>query len=375
MNILFLATVYRHLTDFHLPYITHLQSMGHNVIAAGSEDLNSKEILESNNVKCIDLDLSRSPFHFGNLKAIKRIREIIKSEDINLIHVHTPIAAAIARVALKKGFNTKIIYTAHGFHFYKGAPLLNWILYYTIEKILVSKTDFLIVINKEDYQIAKKMGYKDNLKLINGVGISPPDLAFKSEFEKALFIKELNITPNSKNIIYVAELNDNKNHIYLLRNWKVITSNISDLNLLIVGFGRNEKILKQYVFENELKNVYFLGYRRDVPKLLEISDVICLLSKREGLPKSIMEGLSYGLPAIVSNIRGLNDMIEEDVNGKIVELNDDYKLVQAFNCLLAENNYNNYSMRSLKSSENFLLTNLIPQYDMVYKLFLKEEEL
>jgi len=374
MNILFLATVYRHLTDFHLPYIKHLQSKGFKVLAAGSEDLDSREILRSNNVECIDLDLSRNPVDFGNFNAISNLQKIIKINNINLIHVHTPIAAAVARVALKKEFKTKIIYTAHGFHFYQGAPLKNWLIYYPIERLLTSKTDFLIVINNEDYKISKNLGYRNNVKLINGVGISPPENLFNNKFEKNIYLDENEIPKDRKNVIYVAELNDNKNHIFLLKNWRKICSNHPKLNLLIVGFGKNEEQLKKFVSDNELNNVYFLGYRKDVSKLLEISDVICLLSQREGLPKSIMEGMSHGLPAIVTRTRGLTDLIEDEINGRIVELNDNNKLIEAFDFVLCEKKHAELSKNSLLISEKFFLSNIIKEYEYVYKLFLKKEE-
>lgn len=328
MKVLFVASVYRHLTAFHIPFMEYFQQEGYEVYAAGTGV--DKEILEAHNISCIDISFSRNPFSSDNMKAYKQLKELFKKEKFDLVHVHTPVAAFLTRAAFRKSSYGKIVYTAHGFHFFKGAPLQNWLIYYPLEKLAAKWTDHLITINEEDYMNAKKFLPEHKVSLTHGVGVEPLQLELTEE-EKVELKSSLNLRKDSIVISYVAELNDNKNHIFLLNNWNEIKAATPQYELLIIGTGEKEAELKRIVTEKGLQDIHFLGFRRDVPKLLKITDIVCLLSLREGLPKSIIEAMTEGIPCIVSNTRGLRDLINCKELGCVVKLdNGDIELKEAF---------------------------------------------
>ena len=185
--------------------------------------------------------------------------------------------------------------------------------------------------------------------------------------EKKELRQSLNIDDDQCVISYVAELNDNKNHMFLLKNWNEIKAAAPNGHLLIIGAGPNQPIYEEYILENQLQDIHFLGYRKDVDKLLQISDIITLLSHREGLPKSIMEGMANGLPSVVTNTRGLTDLINHEVNGYVVNKGDDKNLIRYFVELI-----NDETLRR-KLGENsrllvkdFSLDSVVKDYEKVY---------
>lgn len=370
MKILFVASVYRHITAFHIPYIKHFQNQGYEVWVAGT-GIEDKEILEKLKVTCLDIPFSRKPFNKENLKALKMLKELFQLQRFDLVHVHTPVASLLTRVAFRKGKQGKIIYTAHGFHFFKGAPIHNWLIYYNMEKIAARWTDHLITINNEDYFNAHKLIDPNKVSLVHGVGVydSNENLTVK---DKLQLKKNLGLNQNSIVISYIAELNENKNHHFLLRNWQQIKKENSKLELLIIGTGEKEKELKGFVKKRKLEGIHFLGYRKDVPVLLQLTDIVTLLSHREGLPKSIMEAMLKQIPCIVTNTRGLKDLIENNINGFVIEHGDDSGLIDAFIKL-------GYSMNLRKEMgesayqlvEPYLLDNVIKEYSIIYEKILK----
>lgn len=365
MKILFVASVYRHLTAFHLPYLNYFQSQGYEVWAAGTgrED---KETLEKLNIKCVDIPFSRSPFSARNIESFKALKALFTTEKFDLVHVHTPVAALLTRIAFKNSQHGKIVYTAHGFHFFKGAPKKNWLIYFTAEKIAARWTDHLITINTEDYENAHKLLPTAKISNVHGVGV---EIATESltEMEKHHFKQKLGLQHDSVVISYVAELNANKNHHFLLRNWEEIKRSNPAFQLLIIGTGEKETELKEYVVKKKLTGIHFVGYRRDVPKLLQITDIVTLLSHREGLPKSIMEAMTAGIPCVVTNTRGLRDLIKSTENGFVINHEDDKELVIAFHELKQKQLRVEMGHRAKQLVEPFLLDSVLEEYKKVYQ--------
>ncbi|MGG2109361.1 glycosyltransferase family 4 protein [Lysinibacillus pakistanensis] len=373
MKILFVATVYRHLTAFHIPHMQYFQSLGYEVWAASGEGIYDRELLEKNNIRCVDISFSRSLKSIDNLKAISQMKRLLKKENFEYVDVHTPIASFITRYVARNLKDTKVVYTAHGFHFFKGAPLINWLLYYTAEKIAASWTTHLITINQEDYKIAKKLGYtEETVSYVHGVGVKIENQDISRIVEEDLK-KEFNIQDHHVVIAYVAELNENKNHLFLLKNWSAIKKVAPNAKLLIIGKGSHENLLKKYVNENSLKDITFTGYRRDVDDILKISDLVTLLSKREGLPKSIMEAMVHGLPCVVSNTRGLRDLVEHKKNGYIVDLGNGSSLINAFSRLVNDSVEREVCGEKARVDiEIYLLENVILEYQKVYQDIMNE---
>lgn len=367
-KVLFSANVFRHFTAFHTPYMKMLMDKGYEVYAIANEDYGGhKEQLDQIGVHTIEVPINRNPLSIDNLKSYQILKATMSDEDFDIVHVHTPIAAFLTRLAKPRHMNGKLIYTAHGFHFFKDAPLTNWLLYFPLEKMTAAKTDLLITTNNEDTVTAKRLGFtNDNLIHIKGVGveIDHPKL---TNTEKINLRTELGLTSESKVIICVAEMNDNKNQMFILKNWNKIKEEVPEAVLLFAGIGPNLEAYEHYTTENNLKDVHFLGFRRDVPNLLQISDVMTLLSHREGLPKSIMEGMAQGLPCIVTDTRGLVDLVDDNENGYIVEKGNDESLTYAFIKLLKDNNLRlKMGDKSKEKVESFTLDSVMKDYEQAY---------
>lgn len=370
MKILFVASVYRHITAFHIPYIKYFQSKGFEVWAAGTGE-EDRTTLEQLQIKCIDIPFSRSPLSSQNITAYKVLKRLFYTENFDLVHVHTPVAALLTRAAFRKVRHGKIVYTAHGFHFFEGAPKQNWIIYYTAEKLAAKWTDHLITINEEDFKNAHKLLPKGKVSYVHGVGV---EFASENLVEKQkIKLKEsLGLKSGSVVIAYVAELNHNKNHQFLFRNWKEIKQQNPNIELLIIGYGDKENELKEYVKEEQLLGIHFLGFRKDVPTLLQITDIVTLLSHREGLPKSIMEAMASSIPCVVTNTRGLRDLIKTNENGFVVNHDEDMELVKAFTTLTQEVQLREQMGQKAKQLvEPYLLDKVLQEYIPIYEHLLK----
>lgn len=256
--------------------------------------------------KVYHIDTSRSPIKFDNVRAIKHIRELVEDNQYDIVHCHTPIAAAVTRLACKslRKNGVRVIYTAHGFHFYDGAPWKNWLMYYPVEKWLSKYTDVLITINKEDYRRAKEKFYTDKIEYVPGVGIDVN--RFKENKTGRERIRcELGIDRNKIMLLSVGELNKNKNHENVIRAIK----DIPNITYVIVGKGDLEERLRNIADKCNV-DLRLIGYREDVADFYKAADVYILPSIREGLNVSLMEAMASGVPCCASNIRGNVDLLD-----------------------------------------------------------------
>lgn len=257
----------------------------------------------------------------GIFKSIKQIRKMCKKEKYVLMHCQSPIGSVVARAAAIKARKNgmKVIYTAHGFHFYKGAPKKNWIIFYPIEKVFSYVTDVLITINKEDYTFAKKHMNAKQVEYLPGVGIDTEKFWLEN-FDEETKRAELGITKNDLMILSVGELNKNKNQEVIIR--AIAKLNDSRIHYFIAGRGDKEEYLRNLAKSLGV-NLQLLGYRTDIIELLNTADIFALPSLREGLSVALMEAMSAGLPCIVSRIRGNVDLIEEGKGGYLCEPDDE----------------------------------------------------
>lgn len=318
-KVLFVAHVDSHIRHFHIPYLKYFKEKGYEVHVATSNDEN-EEFQYCDKKHTISME--RSPIKINNLKAIKQMKELIEKEKFELIHCHTPMGGVVTRLAAKKARKkgSKVLYTAHGFHFFKGAPKMNWIVYYTIEKYLSKFTDVLITINQEDYEIAKNKFKAKRVELVHGVGVN--DSKFTEEAltteESDNLKKEIEIKENDFALIYVAELIDRKNQIMLIEAMKDIAVQNPYIKAYLVGKGENENLYREKINALNLQdNVILLGYRKDVNKLLKVADLCVATSTQEGLPVNLVESALTGLPIIANNSRGHTEVVKDGVNGFI----------------------------------------------------------
>lgn len=322
-RVLFVATVTRHINAFHIPYLKWFKEHGYEVHVAS----NGNENIEYCD-KHYNLEFARFPIKMQNVKVYKELKEIINNNKYDIIHCHTPVGGVLTRMTAKKArkkYNTKVIYTAHGFHFYNGAPILNWVIYYPIEKHLSKYTDCLITINSEDYKKAKNKFKAKNIKLINGVGVDENKFNFKIENEEKNKIKStLNINDNDFIMIYPAELSKRKNQGMLLNAIKILKDEgYNNVKLLLPGLdsmqGKYQEKAKELDIE---KQILFLGYRKDIPELMKISDIAVSTARQEGLPVNLLEAMMCELPIIATDCRGNRDLVETNRNGYIVKQDD-----------------------------------------------------
>lgn len=320
-KILFTATVDNHILSFHIPYLKWFKEQGYEVHVAsrGSSVIPYVD-------KKYNIIFERSPLKINNIKAFFQLKKIIRENNYKLIHCHTPMGSVLTRLAAKNARRkgTKVLYTAHGFHFFKGAPLKNWLLYYPVEKWLARYTDCLITINDEDYKCALKKHFKaGTIKKVNGVGIDLNKFSPQINEKKKQLRKQYGYSDEEFILIYVAELNYNKHQDLLIRVISLLKNNIPNIKLLLVGNGNMFSEYKGQVKRLGLeKYIDFLGYRKDVPNLMSIADVAVSTSRREGLPVNIMEAMGTGLALVVSDTRGNRDLVCNGVNGIVVEKDD-----------------------------------------------------
>lgn len=324
-KVLYVTTVSRTINAFLIPHINMLLDNGYEVHCACSIDKPVDKELQRRGVKIFEVPFSRNPLGIGNIKAFIKLEELQRINDYDIVHVHTPIAAIYGRL-LKLNFpSLRIIYTAHGYHFLKGGSKLGWILYYPIEKIMAKFTDVTININKEDYEITKEKLKPKKCYLLNGVGLDLDKYKKLSSKEIQEKRKEFGLKDKDFVVLMIAEINKNKNHIQLINAMDILKDKYPNIKVLCIGDGTlKESLEKQIISRNLQNNIFMLEYRLDVNKLINISDIGMLLSRREGLPRNIMEFMACGRKVIATDIRGCRDLICDETIGTLVNV-DDYE--------------------------------------------------
>lgn len=257
-----------------------------------------------------------------NYKAYKNLCDVIKEKHVEVIHCNTPVGGMIGRLVGKRYHVKKVIYTAHGFHFYKGAPLFNRTVLKWAEQIMAHWTDAIITMNEEDYQAAKKFKLKKGGKVykVHGVGITLDDFkdikVDRSEKRKELGLKDTDIV-----CISAGDLVARKNYSTAIEAFAKVEN--ENLHYLICGVGPEKENLEKLAEEKGVASrVHFLGFRTDVKELMKISDIFLFTTLQEGMPRSMMEAMSCGLPCVASKVRGNVDLLEDGAGGYLREVND-----------------------------------------------------
>lgn len=347
-----------------LGYEVHYASNFHNV-SYGTDNTR----LEGTGIICHQVDFARSPFDLKtNRWAYRQLKQVMNDSFFELVHCHTPVGATYARLAARKYRNhgTRVIYTAHGFHFYKGAPLKFWLVSYPVEWLLAHVTDTLITINEEDFinarklQLGRRQGKKGQVYKINSVGI---DLEkYKPKIDE-LYIKrnaeraELGIPPEAFVLISVGELNWNKNHAVVVEALGRLQE--KDIYYIICGEGIEKAPLKEQA--NRLgigEKVFLVGFRSDIPDMLKAADAMAFPSLREGLGLVAVEALASGVPVIASDNRGTREYMQDGVNGFVVWSNDAEGMAEAIQKMYRmwkddKDSYTQMRQECLKTAECF----------------------
>ncbi len=371
-KVLYVATVVKtHIMEFHIPYLKMLKGMGWETAVAARNDYENPE-------DCVipycdtyyDVPFERNPLKPGNIKAYKQLKKIIDEGQYDIIHCHTPVGAMLTRLAAKdaRKKGSKVIYTAHGFHFYKGAPLINWIVYYPVEKWLSRYTDVLITINKEDYERAKRKFHAKRIEYVPGVGIDTKKFSNKIG-ERDEKRNELGINNSSFLLLSVGEIIPRKNHSVVLdalAEFKT-AGELDDIQYIICGRGPLENELKEKAIALGISDhVHLLGYRTDVSEIYTASDLFIFPSLQEGLPVALMEAMASGVPVICSDIRGNTDLIENGTSGEVVST----KAHSIANAIVKlrdnEEIRQQYKYKAEKTIKHFDLSSIEPEIRDIY---------
>lgn len=310
---LLVTTVSGFVPQFEMNNVRLLQKLGYEVHYASNYNMPSygdnNDRLNGTGIIRHQVDFVRSPYSWKNYRACRQLKEIMKEGQYDLVHCHTPMGGALARIAAHSCHIKNVIYTAHGFHFYKGAPLKNWLIYYTMEYLLSYWTAQQICINKEDYETAKKHFHAGRVDYIPGVGLDVGKIS-KMKVDTDKVREKLGIPEGTRVILSAGELIKRKNHETMIR----VMEKLKDENViyLICGHGELEGYLKNLTHSLGLDGkVRFLGYREDIFDIYHIADVFVFPSYQEGLPFALLEAMACGRAAVCSRIRGNTDLIEE----------------------------------------------------------------
>lgn len=326
---LMMASVASMIDLFNMDNIEILKDLGYEVEVACNFEYGSitsqdrvdefKEELIRDNFKVHHLPVPRSVFAIRDIvKSYKMMKKLCDENNYEIVHCHSPIGGIVARLACRKARKkgTKVIYTAHGFHFFKGAPLKNWLVYYTAERITAKFTDSLITINKEDYENAQKFNV-ENTEYVPGIGIDV-DKIKNVKIDRSKKRSEFNLSEDDFVLFTAGQLSKRKNHEVVIKALAKIEN--KNVKLLICGLGELENYLKELIHDLGLENrVILAGYRNDVVEQLHAADCFVFPSFQEGLPVALMEAMAVGLPVVCSKIRGNVDLIEHGINGFLVD--------------------------------------------------------
>lgn len=323
-KILIITTIGGFLQQFEMNDIKLLLDQGYEIHYASNfenpvYELDMK-VLEDMGIILHPICIRKSPIHMlQNMKALRELCGIIKSYEIKVLHCHNPLGGVLARLAALFCGKKKIyvIYTAHGFHFYKGAPAANWMMFFPVEYLLAKLTDCLVTINREDYLRAKNFKTLKGKTVfqIPGVGVNIAKYADVPESKESIR-QELGIPKDAFYLLSVGELNHNKNHEVILRAMAQIPN--KEIYYGICGRGYHEEYLHDLAKELKIEERALLfGFRNDIPKMLKAADVFVFPSLREGLGIAAIEAMAAGLPMITSDCRGTREYMEESITGRM----------------------------------------------------------
>lgn len=360
------------LSNVSMPCVEAALNMGYEV-HMGINRLYAKELTCNYNVKLYNATIYRSLFDIkSNFRAFRNLMHILKKEKIEVIHCNTPIGGVLGRLCGRIAKVPKIIYTAHGFHFYKGAPLINRTLFKWAEMIMAHFTDAIITINQEDYMAAQKFKLRNDGKVyyVPGVGVNTKEYRLES-VDKSALRDSLGLDDNDIVLIAMGDLIPRKNYAASIRAIAKVCN--PKIHFLICGVGSEIVRLEELANKLNIQNqIHFLGFRTDIKELSQIADIFLFTTYQEGLPRSMMEAMAAGLPCIASRIRGNTDLIEDGKGGFLFEPNDTDGFAQAINKLASDEHLRKaMGINNLETIKKFDIANIKKEMKKIYDEVLK----
>ena len=323
------------------------------------------EKIKAEGVILHNIHFARSPFSSANIPAYRELKKIIDGGNFDLIHTHTPAASIFARMAARKARKkgTVVMYTCHGFHFHNAAPKKNWIMYYPVEKWMSRYTDYIVTINKEDFNRAKTFHAK-NVRYIPGVGVDINRIK-NAKVDKKAYKKSIGIPEDCVMLLSVGEMIERKNHQVIIKALGKLKRD--DIYYVICGKGPLKEQLEQLSTSLGVHTV-FLGFRKDIPELCNAADISAFPSRIEGLGLAGIEAMAAGVPLVSSNVHGILDYVIDGKTGYACDPDDVDGFAKAIDKLASSKELRE-SMKEacLKAVEPFEIKNaLITMWD-IYK--------
>lgn len=368
---LIVTTISGFVPQFEMKNVELMQDMGYEVHYAANYHTpvytDNNDRLHGTEIVQHQIDFVRSPFQLlRNLRAYNQLCKLMKLERFDFVHCHTPMGSVLARLAANHTNTIPVFYTAHGFHFFKGSPIMNWMLFYPVERLLARFTDCLITMNQEDYERAKTFSLRNNREVykINGIGV--PIKAYSHNPNK-----KVNRMDNTFMLITVGELTKRKNQVVLLE--AVAQLKDPSVRVVICGTGEKMEYLQKMVSELGIESqVEFKGYCTNIFEQLSQADCFVFPSLQEGLPVALMEAMATGLPVICSNVRGNKDLIQDGIGGYLVNPKKVQEYVEAIKKMKSSkelrNNMGKVNRENVKQYEASIVKE---QMKLIYKKVLE----
>ena len=368
MKVLYVTTISLTMNSFFKPHIEMLVCEGHHVdIACNYRDLPLDKLYSQLGCGFHQVDFSRSPLSSDNMKAFRQLKAIVRNGSYDIVHCHTPNASVITRLVcrkLRKNSELKVFYTAHGFHFYKGAPKLNWMFFYPVEKFCSRFTDKLITINTEDYELAKSKFKAKEICYVPGVGI---DLSrFENiQVDRSEKRREIGVPEDAFLLLSVGELNANKNHQVIVK--ALAKLNNPNVHYAIAGIGdKRDYLLELASSLGVSEQVHLLGYRKDIPELNHSADAFCFPSHREGLGLAAIEAMACGLPVVAAENRGTKSFILNDHNGYLCISDSIEEFASVIDSLISDNHSRKVPLDGCNTALRFSINSVLKEMRKIY---------
>lgn len=369
-KVLFTASIAKHILRFHIPYLKWFKERGYetHVACSGDEEIPYCDVVHR-------VPFVRSPYSLGHFRAFRMLKRVINAGNFQLVHCHTPMASVLTRLAAvrarKRG--TKLLYSAHGFHFYRGAPLVNWMFYYPVELMLSYATDAIITINTEDFERVKSPGFnRMALFRVGGVGVDTKRFFRVSEDDKVTLRRKHGFGVDDFILIYVGEFIPRKNHEFIVRAVPVLKALVPKLKVVLPG--RGGLLEKMIALAKELSvedQVIFTGFRDDVNELMQLSDLGISASRQEGLGLNLAEEMACGLPIVASHDRGHRELVAHGVNGFLFAQNATSEFVDYVVKLADDAGLRSeFSASSLVRSREFSLDHSLEVMRRIYRSYI-----
>ena len=328
-KILYTATSDIHLAAFHYPYIKWLDEQGYEVHLA----MEKRADLEFSHARQIHyMPFPRTPLDRRNVSTYRQLKNLIDKEQYDLIHCHTPMPGVLTRLAArarrKKG--AAVLYTAHGFHFFKGAPLKYWLSYFPAEYALSFITDAIITINSEDFTYADKRLHPRKAFMIPGIGIDSGKFRVYSEEEKKAVRLKYGFKQQQFLLLYIAEFIPRKNHRFILENLPALIRQVPTVQVIFAG--RGELMDQMLNLARNLRvedHVRFMGFMHDLGPLAAIADVGISASRQEGLGLGLAEQMLCGVPVVATEDRGHKELVIHEQTGLMFPQGDQIAFLEA----------------------------------------------